>query len=139
MPSSLSALNFLRSWTTVFSHHNAIRTNSLAIRASYNPAMHFPGMRFGEFRDSLNFDDPPKGVSPLLVALWWDGKGNWTKAHEIAQKIESPDAAWVHAYLHRKQGDQGNAGYWYGRAGKPHSMAALDAEWEEMARAFLEQ
>ena len=89
------------------------------------------------FRGSLGSDDPPKGASPLLVALWWEARGNWAKAHEIAQEIDSPDAAWVHAYLHRKEGDQGNAGYWYRRAGRPHSRAALQAEWEEIAQTFL--
>lgn len=69
--------------------------------------------------------------------MWWDGAGNWTRAHEIAQEIESREAAWVHAYLHRKEGDAGNAGYWYGQAGKPHSQLSLAAEWEEISRALL--
>ena len=95
-------------------------------------------MAFEQFRDSIQSNDPPKG-SPLLAALWWDAKGDWGRAHEIAQEIESRDAAWVHAYLHRKEGDQGNAGYWYHRAGRPHSNAALDAEWEEIARSLLQE
>ncbi|MBV8436159.1 MAG: hypothetical protein JOY95_01445 [Silvibacterium sp.] len=94
-------------------------------------------MIFEEFRTSLSAAKPPQNASPLLAALWWDAKGDWAKAHEIAQEIESADAAWVHAYLHRKEGDQGNAGYWYRRAGKPHSRAELAAEWEEIARTFL--
>jgi hypothetical protein len=94
-------------------------------------------MDYQEFRSSLNAPHPPGNATPLLAALWWDAKGDWAKAHEIAQQIESLDAAWVHAYLHRKEGDQGNAGYWYRRAGKLHSRAALDEEWEELARTFL--
>jgi hypothetical protein len=94
-------------------------------------------MNFEEFRSTLSSEHPPEGVSPLLVALWWEARGDWTRAHEIAQEIESPDAAWVHAYLHRKEGDQGNAGYWYRRAGKPHSRATHEAEWDEIARQLL--
>jgi hypothetical protein len=94
-------------------------------------------MVFEEFRSSLSAPQPPQDAPPLLAALWWDAKGDWAKAHEIAQEIESVDAAWVHAYLHRKEGDQGNAGYWYRRAGKPHSRAELTQEWQEIARTFL--
>jgi len=96
-----------------------------------------PGMLFEEFRSSLDSDHPPKDAAPLLTALWWDEKGDWEKAHEIAQVIESSDAAWVHAYLHRKEGDEGNAGYWYRRAGRPHSRLPLATEWEEIVREFL--
>jgi hypothetical protein len=95
-------------------------------------------MLFEDFRGSLKAEFPPPDASPLLEALWWAASGDWAKAHEIAQDIESPDAAWVHAYLHRKEGDHGNAGYWYRRAGKPHSKAALEVEWEEIARDLLE-
>ncbi|MBV8630248.1 MAG: hypothetical protein JOZ83_04940 [Silvibacterium sp.] len=94
-------------------------------------------MLFDEFRSSLNSDHPQQTASPLLTALWWEAKGNWAKAHEIAQEIESPDAAWVHAYLHRKEGDTDNAGYWYRRAGKPHSRANPEAEWAEIAQHLL--
>ena len=76
-------------------------------------------MLFEEFRSSLCSERPSGDVPPLLAALWWEAKGDWAKAHEIAQEIDSPDGAWVHAYLHRKEGDEGNAGYWYRRAGKP--------------------
>jgi hypothetical protein len=94
-------------------------------------------MLFEEFRSSLRSNHPSGGLPPLLAALWWEAKGNWEKAHEIAQEIDSPDAAWVHAYLHRKEGDEGNAGYWYHRAGRPHSKAEPAAEWEEIARTLL--
>jgi hypothetical protein len=94
-------------------------------------------MIFEQFHSSLKANCPPGDASALLAALWWDSKGNWAKAHEIAQEIESPEAAWVHAYLHRKEGDQGNAGYWYRRAGKPYSGAPLETEWEEIVRTLL--
>jgi hypothetical protein len=94
-------------------------------------------MIFEEFRSSLSAARPPQGAPLLLAALWWDAKGDWAKAHEIAQEIESADGAWVHGYLHRKEGDQENAGCWYRRAGKPYSRADLAGEWEEIVRTFL--
>jgi hypothetical protein len=72
-----------------------------------------------------------------LAALWWAAKGNWDKAHKIAQDVETVDAAWVHAYLHRVEGDLGNAGYWYRQAGKPVAKDSLDAEWERIASSLL--
>lgn len=70
--------------------------------------------------------------SPLLQALWHDAHGNWEKAHDITQDIETPDGAWVHAYLHRKEGDQWNADYWYRRAGKSRPSETLDEEWTQL-------
>ena len=75
-------------------------------------------MTVQEFRDSLLRDDPPRELTTPLAAMWWDAKGDWTRAHESAQQDEGPAGAWVHAYLHRKEGDASNAGYWYQRAGK---------------------
>lgn len=69
---------------------------------------------------------------PLLHALWHDAQGNWDRAHQIAQDIETPEGAWVHAYLHRKEGDQFNADYWYRRAGRPSCKTSLEAEWGEI-------
>jgi hypothetical protein len=94
-------------------------------------------MVLSDFRATLNAEAPPDAASPLLAALWWDAKGHWARAHEIAQDEESPDGSWVHAYLHRKEGDEGNAGYWYRRAGRRHSRASLDAEWEEIVGELL--
>lgn len=72
-----------------------------------------------------------------LLALWWDGQGNWDRAHEVAQEIENPHGCWVHAYLHRKEGDQGNAAYWYRRAGRRPAHGDLDQEWSQIVEALL--
>ena len=94
-------------------------------------------MTLQQFRDSLSADQPPADLSVALVGLWWDAKGDWTRAHESAQQDEGPAGAWVHAYLHRKEGDNSNAEYWYGRAGKSPSHAAFADEWIEIAKALL--
>ena len=74
---------------------------------------------------------------PLLKALWHDAKGDWQSAHHLAQDIPSKDGSWVHAYLHRKEGDLSNASYWYHKAGKPVSDKSLHDEWDEIAQALL--
>ena len=94
-------------------------------------------MELAAFRDSLSKSAPPDGVGRLLGALWYDAKGDWVRAHEIVQDEEGRDAAWVHAYLHRKEGDQSNAGYWYRRAGKPVCKVPLEDEWESVVTALL--
>ncbi len=96
-------------------------------------------MNCQQFQDSTNANKPPTGLPLILAALWWDFKGDWTKAHECAQQPESADHAWVHAYLHRKEGDLNNARYWYGRAGKPVFEGTSDDEWKEIAEALLER
>lgn len=94
-------------------------------------------MDVAAFKRALNQDAPPDGLSALLKALWHEHKGDWTRAHEIAQDIETPEAAWVHAYLHRREGDISNAGYWYRQAGKPVNRGDLDEEWREIVAALL--
>jgi len=94
-------------------------------------------MTLEEFRKSLNGESPPADLTLSLPALWWDAKGDWTKAHESAQQDEGPAGARVHAYLHRKEGDVSNAGYWYGRAGRPQARIPLDQEWAEIVSALL--
>lgn len=76
-------------------------------------------------------------LPPLLHALWHEAHGDWERAHSITQNIESPDAAWLHAYLHRKEGDSFNAGYWYSRAGRPAFTGSLHAEWTALATHLL--
>jgi hypothetical protein len=99
--------------------------------------MQFCGMSIDSFISSLSQQHPPAGSSPLLQALWYDGKNNWQKAHEIAQDVESSDGSWIHAYLHRKEGDAFNAAYWYRRAGKPVPDVSLDTEWKQIVSALL--
>lgn len=89
------------------------------------------------FKASLDTDAPPTDISNALQALWYDAKSDWDKAHELAQQEPDPIGAWVHAYLHRVEGDESNAGYWYNRAQKPHSKAALPEEWDQIATALL--
>ena len=72
-----------------------------------------------------------------LLALWWDAKGDWEKAHEIAQDVVGADGAWVHAYLHRKEGDLGNAAYWYRRAGRAMARGDWRVEWEGIVGEML--
>jgi len=94
-------------------------------------------MTLDDFRQSLTATDPPAGLSHALAGLWWDAKGDWNRAHESAQQDEGSEGSWVHAYLHRKEGDQGNAAYWYSRAGKPVCGEPLDAEWVNIVRMLL--
>jgi hypothetical protein len=93
-------------------------------------------LSFDDFRATLDAPTPPQ-VAPALVALWYDGKGNWDRAHEVAQDIDDESGAWVHAYLHRKEGDQSNAAYWYRRARKPVERGPLSREWDEIVSALL--
>jgi hypothetical protein len=94
-------------------------------------------MNFDNFRESLQRDGPPRALDFALTALWWDAKGDWKTAHESAQQDESPRAAWVHAYLHRKEGDSSNAAYWYRRAGKTPAQSSIEHEWREITKALL--
>jgi len=98
-------------------------------------------MSFAEFQASLEESAPPAGASPALTALWHDAREEWGKAHNAVQADDSPAGAWVHAYLHRKEGDAGNAGYWYARAGRaiPARDLTLNAEWTAIARELLAQ
>jgi hypothetical protein len=95
-------------------------------------------MDLAAFRASLSLASPPSNLSPALRALWLDARGNWDGAHEAAQADEGGAGDWVHAYLHRKEGDAGNAGYWYRRARKPVCRAPLEEEWAAIASALLE-
>ena len=94
-------------------------------------------MELDQFQESVAASAPPPELSLVLEALWWDFKGDWTKAHECAQQSEAPEHAWVHAYLHRKEGDLDNARYWYGRAGRKEFKGSLEEERKEMVQALL--
>ena len=94
-------------------------------------------MDLDQFRASLDAAEPPGGLAPPLAALWQAAKGDWHTAHGIAQSDKSAEAAWVHAYLHRVEGDESNAGYWYRRAGRPHAKSSLDEEWAAIVAALI--
>ena len=94
-------------------------------------------MTIDDFRQSLSRPAPPDGLADVLVALWHDGRGDWDAAHNVAQDVRDNDGSWVHAYLHRKEGDASNAAYWYRRASRPVATSSLEQEWEELVKAFL--
>jgi len=94
---------------------------------------------FAEFKASVSQAAPPAGFAPTAQALWWAAKGDWDKAYKIVQDEEGADAAWVHAYLHRVEGDLPNARYWYGAASKPAATGELADEWTAIAAALLER
>ncbi len=95
-------------------------------------------MTFEQFVESLKGPLIPEGISVELQALWTEKRGDWKEAHLLVQSSHTKEAAWVHAYLHRKEGNTGNAGYWYARAGKPGSKKSHNEEWEEIVRELLE-
>ena len=90
-----------------------------------------------EFKASLSGAALAPDLTAPLAALWWAAKGNWDRAHSIAQDEASTEGSWVHAYLHRVEGDLGNSGYWYRQAGKPVATDAIETEWERMVSALL--
>jgi hypothetical protein len=94
-------------------------------------------MTLDQFRASLNQSSAPAKLTPLLAVLWWEAKGDWNQAHEMASTENGADAAWVHAYLHRKEGDATNSAYWYRQAHHPICELPLDAEWEQIVSALL--
>ena len=94
-------------------------------------------MTLQEFKDSLSLPQPPANLSPELEAMWYDGKEDWHQSHEIAQKQNTPAHCLVHAYLHRKEGDNWNANYWYQRAGRKMPSTTLKQEWEAIVQEFL--
>jgi hypothetical protein len=95
-------------------------------------------VKMAEFKASVSGAAPAPGLDAPLAALWWAAKGGWDQAHKIVQDEETTEAAWVHAYLHRVEGDLGNAGYWYRRAAKPVATGSLEVEWEQMVAKLLE-
>ena len=92
---------------------------------------------FADFLKSTTAPAPPAGIGGALHALWLEARGEWDAAHDAAQAAGGRDGDWVHAYLHRKEGDEMNAGYWYARAGRPAATGDLRTEWEAIARELL--
>lgn len=86
-------------------------------------------MKVEEMKGLLNMDAPPKELPAPLAALWWDAKGDWARAHGLVDELETAEGMGVHAYLHRKEGEVGNAEYWYKRAGVRFRRETLEAEW----------
>ena len=89
------------------------------------------------FKKTLAHAVPPKAVAPALQALWWAKKGDWDSGHRVIMDEHGRDAAWVHAYLHRVEGDDGNARYWYTQARRGVARASLNVEWDEIVAALL--
>lgn len=89
-------------------------------------------------RESTKVAAPPSSLPPLVLALWHECRGDWDRAHEIAQAVDDADGAWVHAYLHRREGDLSNADYWYRRAGRDRPKDSLEEEWRRIANTLLE-
>jgi len=94
-------------------------------------------MKLQDFKSTLTQDSPPGEISSLVKALWLDARGDWSKAHDLAQEVNTKDGSWVHDYLHRKEGDKFNAQYWYNRANKTMPAYSLEQEWEEIVIELL--
>jgi hypothetical protein len=93
-------------------------------------------MRMDKFQSLLTLEAPPGDLPVTLAALWWDAKGEWTRAHELVDSLETPEGMAVHAYLHRKEGAQSNAEYWYSRAGRKFHRPELKAEWTALVEGL---
>jgi hypothetical protein len=94
-------------------------------------------MTLYQLRATLTSPTPPAGLPAAVLALWHDARGDWDAAHRVAQDIDGADGSWVHAYLHRKEGDLSNAAYWYRRAGRAPASGSLDDEWTAIVSALL--
>ena len=95
-------------------------------------------MTLATFKGTLGGKQPDENLSDNLKALWYDAKGDWNKAHQLVQHKQDKNAAWIHAYLHRKEGDSSNANYWYYHAGKIRTSISFEKEWDEIATALIE-
>jgi hypothetical protein len=91
-----------------------------------------------EFKESLKLEEPMAGFSVQLKSLWYDGKGDWNLAHAQVDQLTDRSSAWVHAYLHRKEGDIWNADYWYNKARRTRPDISLEKEWEQLVLQFLD-
>ena len=96
-------------------------------------------MTIEQFARACEASRPPAGLAGPLLALWWDARGDWDRAHKVAQEAATQEGSLVHAYLHRKEGDPGNAGYWYSRAGRQPHRGSLEQEWKDIAAELCGQ
>jgi len=103
----------------------------------YNPSKGIAAMNLAAFQATIAQDEPPANLSDAIQALWWDAKGNWPQAHQLVDELESPEGMAVHAYLHRKEGEQWNADYWYRLAGRTYLRTNLSDEWTALADGLL--
>jgi hypothetical protein len=94
-------------------------------------------MTLSKFKRSISATSPPPGLTPALTALWWAAKNDWERARALVMDESGQECAWIHVYLHRLEGDLGNARYWYGQAGKPPPRGPSGAEWDSIAAALL--
>jgi hypothetical protein len=94
-------------------------------------------MNLEDFKTSVDVAEPPDGLPVTLQALWWDAKGDWSRAHALVDELETPEGMSVHAYLHRKEGAASNADYWYRRAGRGFHRPAFEDEWQALAEGLL--
>jgi len=97
-------------------------------------------MNADELASSAGNDDaPPEGISIQAKALWYARAGEWDAAHDLCQDVPGVAGSWIHAWLHRQEGDVGNAGYWYSRAGRelPQKGLSLEEEWMGIARELV--
>jgi hypothetical protein len=95
-------------------------------------------MNLNAFKSTIASGKIPERLTDALKAMWYDAAGDWDQAHDIAQEISGAEGSWIHAYLHRKEGDQSNAAYWYRRAGQPVCKTSLDQEWADITAALLQ-
>ena len=95
-------------------------------------------MTAAEFKQSLQADEPSTELTAPLAALWWDAKGEWSRAHALVDELETPEGMAVHAYLHRKEGEDWNANYWYSRAGRAYRRPSLEEEWQALIEGLSE-
>jgi hypothetical protein len=96
-------------------------------------------MTVEEMRAKLDLEEPPRGMTAPLAALWWDAKGDWARAHGLVDELETAEGTAVHAYLHRKEGEAWNADYWYKRAGRRFHRETLEAEWAALVEGLTEK
>jgi hypothetical protein len=92
---------------------------------------------FEQFKATLAREGPPAELDAPLAALWWMAKGDWQRAHGFVDHAAGRNEAWVHAHLHRVEGDLANARYWYGEARREPATGSLAAEREQIARTLL--